>query len=58
MVKILFSFKVKEVRTLDDTVITVKLMVNYELNDIEKMVSLRDLIGLNLIWFKNLKVVW
>lgn len=31
-------FKVKDVRTNDDTLITVKLMVFYELSDIETMV--------------------
>ena len=31
-------FKVKDVRTNDDTLITVKLMIFYELSDIETMV--------------------
>lgn len=31
-------FKVKDVRTNDDTLITVKLMVFYELSDVETMV--------------------
>jgi hypothetical protein len=34
-----FHYYVKEVRTLDDTLITVKLMVIYELEDIFKMVN-------------------
>ena len=32
------KFKVKEVRTSDDTLITIKLMVIYELQDIITMV--------------------
>lgn len=37
--------KVKEVRTSDDTVITIKLMVIFELIDIYTMVSINDIIS-------------
>ena len=33
-------FKVKDVRTNDDTLITVKLMIFYELSDVETMVCI------------------
>jgi len=36
---LLFVFKIKEVRTLDDTNITVKLMVIYQLEDVETMLN-------------------
>lgn len=39
---IVFDWQVKEVRTLDDTMITVKLMIFYELKDVIKMVCFID----------------
>ena len=38
-IKLFVDFQVKDVRTNDDTMITVKLMLFYELKDILKMVS-------------------
>jgi hypothetical protein len=36
---VIICLQVKEVRTLDDTMITVKLMLFYELKDVMKMVG-------------------